>query len=288
MENTRPTAFITDATSGIGKEFARRFAASGYDLIITGRRYPELKKVADTIEAEYPVRVKFTINDLADGQYCQQLCEEIKANGNVEILVNNAGFGINHAFHMTCIEEIRSMIFTHMVATVELIHAVLPGMMQHGTGTIINVSSLAAFTPGLTRSIYLGTKTFIHYFTEALGTEINHSGIKIQSLCPGMTMSDFHRNICDDKFRKKMHLLPFMSAEKVVAKSLNALDKRWILCVPGAWNKLFYILARLIPTRLLMKISGFRQEEPYCQPGEKTGGQIDMTHTKSASLNFAC
>ena len=163
MENNRPTAFITGATSGIGKEFACRFAENGFNLIITGRRKLELEHVAKAISTDYRIKVTFIIGDLANQRYRQKLCNRIKEAGDIDALVNNAGFGIDQSFYTIGIDEIRSMILTHTLATVELIHAVLPGMIERRRGTIINVSSLGAFMPGLTRSMYLGTKSFVHY-----------------------------------------------------------------------------------------------------------------------------
>jgi uncharacterized protein len=260
METKRPIALITGATSGIGKEFAFRLAASGYDLIITGRRETELNNVADSITSEYKARVEVIAGDLAGRQYRLRLCRRAIRADDIDVLVNNAGFGIDHEFQTISIDEIRSMIFTHMLATVELIHAVLPGMIKRHSGTIINVSSLAAFIPGFSRSIYLGTKSFVHYFTEALSTEIGTFGIRLQSLCPGMTVSDFHRN-CSEKPGKGMHLLPFMTPNEVVTKSFRSLEMGYTLCIPGACNKMLYLIARLLPTRLLMKISCFRREK---------------------------
>ena len=262
MKALNSIAFITGATSGIGKEFANRFAASGYDLILTGRREPELKQVAEAISNEHHVKVEIMIGDLTDSNYCQALCERIKQAGNIEVLVNNAGFGIEDVFHMIKIEEIRSMLCTHMMATVELIHAVLPGMIRRRCGTIINLSSLGAFTPGFSKSLYLGTKAFIHYFTEALLPEVHKYGIRLQSLCPGMTVSDFHRHIKDETYRKKIHRLPFMLPEEVVARSFKALKRGVVLCIPGVLNKLLYLISRLLPIRVLMLISGSGKEQP--------------------------
>lgn len=288
MENKQPIAFITGATSGLGKEFACRFAASGYDLIITGRRKTELIKVAKNISSEYKVRVEVIIGDLANRIYLLKLCERIKKSGNTDVLVNNAGFGIDHAFHMIGIDDIRSMLFTHMNATVELIHAVLPGMIKRRRGTIINVSSLGAFIPGLTRSLYLGTKSFVHYFTEALSTEISPFGIRVQSLCPGMTVSDFHRNICYNEMEKRKRQLPFMTPEEVVTSSLRSLEKGCTLCIPGAINKLFYIVAKLLPTRVLMQTSGFRKEKPLMVPEDSQGMKLLKTDRISLTLRHAC
>ncbi|TSA25639.1 MAG: SDR family oxidoreductase [Bacteroidetes bacterium] len=261
MENNGSTAIITGATSGIGKEFACRFAEKGYNLIITGRRKSELKKVAKAISTDYRVDVQVIIGDLADQQYRQELCNRIKEACDIDALVNNAGFGIDQSFYTIAIEEIRSMILTHTLATVELTHAVLPGMIERRRGMIINVSSLGAFMPGLTRSLYLGTKSFVHYFTEALSTEVRPLGIRIQSLCPGMTRSDFHRNMQNEKLEKKLRLIPFMSPEEVVNTSLVSVEKGRIFCIPGAINKLFYFIAKVLPVRVFMQIAGFRKED---------------------------
>ena len=266
METKNPIAVITGATSGIGKEFASRFAEKGYDLVITGRRKIQLKEVAKSISSQSGIHVEVSTGDLSNRLYRQRLCTRIRALGNVDVLVNNAGFGINQAFQKTGIDEIRSMIDTHTVATVELIHAVLPGMTGRRRGTIINVSSLGAFIPGFTRSLYLGTKCFNHYFTEALSTELVPLGIRLQSLCPGMTTSDFHRHIHDGNLEKKMGLLPFMSPEDVVSTSLKSLDSGRVLCIPGAMNKVLYLLAKILPTQVLMMLSGFRKEETAPAP----------------------
>ena len=260
METKNKVAFITGATSGIGKEFACRFAGKGFDLIITGRRKQILAEVASVISSTYGVNVEIMTGDLCDSRYRDRLCKRIMDAGNIEVLINNAGFGIDREFYGIRLEGIRSMIGTHALATAELIHAVLPGMIARGTGTIINVSSLGAFIPGFTRSLYLGTKSFVHYFSEALSAEIRHFGIKVQSLCPGMTESDFHRGISDPGRNKKMHLLPFMRPEKVVSASLRSLEKEWLFCIPGAYNKLLFALASVLPPRLLILLAGFQHD----------------------------
>lgn len=259
MKTSHPTALITGATSGIGKVFAFRYAGKGYDLILTGRRKKELEGVAATIAGRYPVHVSLMTGDMTDPEYRQRLAGRIRQEEDLEVLVNNAGFGIDRAFDQTAIEEIRSMMYTHMTATVELIHAALPAMIRRSSGTIINVSSLGAFIPGLTRSLYLATKSFVHYFTEALSTEIHRQGIRIQSLCPGMTVTDFHRNNHNEKLQDKLRLIPFMSAEAVVDTSLRSLEHGHVFCIPGVINKLFYTIAKLLPIKLLAAMSGFRK-----------------------------
>ena len=261
MEPNQHTAIITGATSGIGKAFAHRFAENGFNLIITGRRPEELKNVAKTLSTTYNIIVTTFIGDLTDPQIRLNLCNLIKETGKIDVLINNAGFGIDLPFYGTCITDISSMISTHIVATTEITHAVLPEMIRQRKGIIINVSSLGAFIPGLTRSMYLATKSFVHYFTESLSMEVRQFGITVQSLCPGMTRSDFHRNHTNAELEKKFELIKFMTPEEVVDQSLKALKKRRVLCIPGALNKLFFVIAKSLPLWVLQRISGFRNEE---------------------------
>ena len=261
MEPHHHTAVITGATSGIGKAFASAFAEKGFDLIITGRRKEDLLKVVNTLSSGYGIRVETFVGDLADPLNRLALCQMIQQAGEIEVLINNAGFGIDRPFHGNSIDEIRSMISTHILATSELTHIVLPGMMNRKKGTIINVSSLGAFTPGLTRSMYFSTKSFVHYFTVSLFIEVRSFGIKVQSLCPGLTRSDFHRNLQNEELQKKFRLLKFSTPEEVVSQSLKTLEKGRVMCIPGTVNKLFFIIAKCLPSRILMRIAKFRNKE---------------------------
>jgi short-subunit dehydrogenase len=261
MEPHHHTAVITGATSGIGKAFASEFAKKGFDLIITGRRKEELLKVANTLAYDYNIRVKTFAGDLADPRNRLALCQMIQQEGEIDVLINNAGFGIDRPFHGNTLDDIRSMISTHILAISELTHIVLPGMINRRKGTIINVSSLGAFTPGLTSGMYFSTKSFVHYFTLSLFMEIRSFGIKVQSLCPGLTRSDFHRHLRNEELEKKFRLLKFMTPEEVVIQSLKALEKGGVLCIPGTVNKLLFIIAKCLPSRILMKIAKFRNKE---------------------------
>ncbi len=261
MEPYHHTAVITGATSGIGNAFATEFAKKGFDLIITGRRKEELLKVANTLSNDNDIRVEIFVGDLADPRNRLALCQMIQQAGEIDVLINNAGFGIDRPFHGNSLDDIRSMISTHILATSELTHIVLPGMMNRKKGTIINVSSLGAFTPGLTRSMYFSTKSFVHYFSMSIFMELRSFGIKVQSLCPGLTCSDFHRNLQNEELEKKFRLLKFMTPKEVVFQSLKALEKDRVLCIPGAINKLFFIIAKCLPSRILMRIAKFRNKE---------------------------
>jgi short-subunit dehydrogenase len=255
MKTTHQTAFITGASSGIGRAFACRFAQMGYDLVITGRRKPELDDIAEILRLAYQIRVEVITGDLGSRMHRRLLCRKIAACRNLKVLINNAGFGMQQEFFQAGSDTVRLMVETHVAATVELTRAALPGMIERHAGTIINVSSLGAFIPGFTKSLYLGTKSFIHYFTEALGTEVAPFGIKVQSLCPGMTTTDFHRHLESTPEKKRFRLLPFMEPEKVVSTSLRALSHGIITCIPGIFNRMLFILSRIIPTPCLAQLS---------------------------------
>lgn len=262
MKTQKLTALITGATSGIGKSFASKLAERGYDLILTGRRQEELQKVTDYIVTTFGVNVETFIGDLSDAKCRKEISERIKSHGNIDFLVNNAGFGIDHSFYRIKLEDMRSMVMTHDMAALEFIHAVIPGMMNRRQGTIINVSSLGAFVPGFTRSLYLATKSFIHYFTKALSMEVYPYGIKLQSLCPGMTYSDFHMRARKDNVNGKLNTFNFMTPDHVVDISLKSLKYGNVICIPGFLNKLLVLIAKVLPTIVLRRLSRFRNEAP--------------------------
>jgi len=261
MKKMKSYAVITGATSGIGKTFAERLAEKGYNLIISGRREEKLKETANRLVNRYGVEVKIILGDLSDAGFRVVFAEMLRKNQDIEVLVNNAGFGIDKPFYKISIDEVHAMINTHVQSTVDFTHAVLPGMIGKRSGVIINVSSLGAFIPGLTRTLYLSTKSFIHSFSVALSMEMAPYGIKIQSLCPGMTKTDFHRAGIEGQLEKKLKGIHFMKPETVVNTSLRMLEKDRSFCIPGLTNHLFYMLAMILPKSVLRVLSSFRMEK---------------------------
>jgi short-subunit dehydrogenase len=262
MKTQHPKAVITGATSGIGRSFALKLAEKGYDLVLTGRRKKELNEVVEDISTKFNVRVETIIGDLTD-EFCREkISNRIKSEHSIDLLINNAGFGIDHAFHRIALEDVHSMIMTHDMAAIDFIHAALPGMINLRKGAIINVSSFGLFFPGFTRSLYLATKSFIHYFTKALSMEVYPYGVRVQSLCPGMTYSDFHMRSGSESIKKVSGPLPFMSPERVVTISLKALEEGSVVCIPGTLNKLMLVIAKLLPVCALRWLSRNRIEKP--------------------------
>jgi hypothetical protein len=243
------TALITGATSGLGLEFARQFASTGYSLIITGRRKEIIRAAADELSRVYGVEVEIVIAELSSDTGIKKVLNAAAKAGSIDVLVNNAGFGLNNLFHNESIENHIKMTAVHINAAVILTRAVLPEMIKRGRGTIINVSSLGSFLPTPLNSIYGGTKAFLNIFTESLHTELKHKGIIFQSLCPGFTSTDFHKSMGVDEEIKK-EVKSWMSPEDVVRYSIKKLGSGKVVCIPGFGNRVLRLLPLVLPKKL--------------------------------------
>lgn len=252
----KKTALITGASSGIGAEFARRFAGRGYDLVITGRRKELLEAVASEVREKSGVRVETVIVELTDENAVKSLEEKIRGMEDLEILVNNAGFGSREpTFADTPIETVVAMLRVHDEVPVRLMHAALPAMLKRNSGVIINVCSIAGFVVGPGSAMYNSTKAMLASATESLALELRGTGIKIQALCPGFTFSDFHKKKGwppDAPMYRK-----FVTAEHVVKCSLKHIDSggKNIVVIPGIKNKFLCWAARAVPRWFLYRMA---------------------------------
>lgn len=237
---------ITGATSGIGAEFAKAFARQNYDLILTGRRKDKINSLAGSLQKQYQISVETVIAEFANPNVVDDLAKKLQAKTNIAVLVNNAGFGSRNKFAEQNLAECLDMIQVHDVATVRFTHAVLPNMIANNKGTIINVSSIWPFLPFGGRTIYAASKAFLNTFSVDLSKEVKKSGIKIQALCPGLVVSDFHQR--PGIKRESIKGYKPMLASKVVALALKALRQRKVIYIPGFKNKLIVFAATL--TRL--------------------------------------
>ena len=251
--HTHGTACITGASSGIGEVFARRLAGQGYNLLLHGRRKERLEHLCLELQQRHGIRAEYILADFSRPEEIRSVEERIQGIEDLEILVNNAGFGARKSFTHDAIEPQEEMIHTHVLATVRLTHAALRGMLERNKGTIINVSSVAGFLVGPNSATYCATKAYITSFTESLHLELTGTGIRLQALCPGFTRSDFHSRIgidtSGDFYRN------FMSAEEVVDTSLRGLKGNTVICVPGMRYKLVVIASRLLPRRVYYRIA---------------------------------
>ena len=231
-------AFITGASAGIGASYARALAEIGFDLVLLARRRGRLQALANELESNASVPCEIISADLSDMEEIKKVTDHIGQIDNLDVLINNAGFGTIGYFADIPIEKSMRMVHTHMTATVHFTHAALSGMRKRKRGIIINVSSMGAFilTPG--NVLYDATKSFLVTFSENLWLEVRDMGIKVQALCPGFTRTELHE-VGDFKDFDK-NIIPdslWMMPDEVVRLSLEALEKsRKVTFVPG-WKK---------------------------------------------------
>ena len=186
------TALITGASSGIGEELARVHAQAGGDLIIVARRRQRLEQLAEELTDAYGVAVHVMAADLAKPRAAQKLFTEIEARElEVDVLINNAGFGAFGAFHESELLREQGMMQVNMVALTELTYLLVQGMVQRGNGKILNVGSVAGFFPGPLQAVYFASKAYVNSFSQALAAELKGTGVTVTVLCPGPVATEF-------------------------------------------------------------------------------------------------
>jgi uncharacterized protein len=247
------TALITGASSGLGNVFAQRFAQSGYDLIITGRRQDKLNQIAEELIRKYDISVQVVLAELSAEEDIEKLVEMIESQDHIHVLVNNAGYGSGMEFCKCDLTSHLQMLQVHVVATLRLVYAIMPQMITRREGTIINVSSLGAFMPAPGSTMYSATKLFLKSFTESLHMEVSRYGIKLHCLCPGFTHTDFHSRRATGNLHKNSGMIPWMEAETVVDDCLQAVQDGKVVYVPGVINRLLIRIVSMMPGSLYYK-----------------------------------
>lgn len=278
----RPVAVVTGASSGIGAVFARKLAARGYDLLLIARREDRLRSLARELAETYRVDTDFLAADLGADADLERVADRIRNEPRLGLLVNNAGFGTQGFFFEIDVKGQEQMHRLHVLATMRLTHAALANLVPRNvagrdegekkTGTgVINVASVAGFGQAPTSVSYCATKTWMNSFTEGLAIElsIKAPGVKVQALCPGFTLSEFHDVVGMD--RRAIAKSLWMSADFVVEESLRGFERGKLFVIPGWRYKLIVAGMRLIPGQLQRKIvaSGARRlRRPLPQTGK--------------------
>ena len=235
------TALITGASAGLGAEYARQLAAAGTNLILVARRLDRLEELARELREKHAMTAKTLQADLATSEGLEHVERRIAETASLDLLVNNAGFGGGPgSFIEREAGHHLGMVQVHVATTVRLCRAALPGMIARGRGGVINVASIAAFSP-FSGPMYSGTKAFLVMFSENLQSELRETGVSVQALCPGMTHTEFHEVAEIDKSIVPPAL--WMTAKEVVRISLRRLG-RGAVCVPGWKNKTIAFLMR--------------------------------------------
>jgi len=256
-EIKRPSALITGASAGLGAEFARQLARAGYDLVLVARRQNRLDELGKSLEKEHGINAESLVADLADPNALRAVENRISSEPRLEMLVNNAGFGIRGYFADTDIDEQERMIRVHCIAPARLSHAALPAMIARDKGAIVNVASVAGFAPSPGSVNYHATKAYALGMSEALHLELIDTGVYVQALCPGFTITEFHDVLKSD--RRAIPKSWWMDAEDVVGESLREAFRRdgagspngRVIVVPGARYRRLASIARLVPRTML-------------------------------------
>lgn len=248
---------ITGASSGIGAALAEQFAARGHHLVLTARRRERLEALATGLHRRHGVAVTVISCDLADPGGVDSLLAELHSLGlEVTTLINNAGFGLRGDFAGSDWSRDAAMLQLMLMAPARLCHQLLPPMLARGSGTIINVASLAGLVPGLPGStLYSATKAFLIRFSQSLAAETAPAGLRVLAVCPGYVRSEFHAVLGVEERMQRLPGLFWMDAGELARRIGRALDRRTVVQVPGLINGLIALLARLLPEAVAVRIS---------------------------------
>src|SRR6476660_5025152 len=242
---SRTTALITAATAGIGHEYAVRPAAGGHGRVLAARAVARPDQVADELRRAHQVEVEVLSADLTDRADLARVEARLADHDRpVDLLVNNAGFGLKKRFLDNTADEETAMLEVLVTAVLRLTHAALAAMAERGHGGIINVSSVAAFLP---RGSYSAAKAWVNSFSEWAHMEYGPRGVKVMALCPGFTKTEFHERMQV----KRGDGFMWLDVEFLVRKSLEDFDKGRAYSIPGAQYKAITALTKAIPNRLL-------------------------------------
>jgi len=251
MTITRPLALVTGASSGIGAAYARRLAAQGYDLLLVARRVDRLTELATELVRRHGVQAEPLPADLTKAVELKAVEDRIAREERLEFLLNNAGFGASGRFYESPLEIQDAMHRLHVMATLRLSHAALRKMTARGKGVVVNVSSVASFIARPGSVSYHATKAWMNAFTEGVYLELKQarSPVRVQALCPGYTLTEFHDVKGEDRSVVAASL--WTPVEKVVDASLAGLERNKLFVVPGWRYKFIVFLLRLIPRPVL-------------------------------------
>jgi hypothetical protein len=241
-------ALVTGATSGIGESFTRLLAENNYNIVLVARDLPRLQERAQGLQEKFKVETHIIQADLSTDAGCTAV-EKYIANNQVDVLINNAGFGLNKAFTMSALDAEQEMFDVLVRTPMRLMHVALPLMKERNKGVVINVSSVAGFIAGGT---YSASKSYLTVLSESLHTELAGTNIKISALCPGFTRTEFHQ-----RGRMSMKGLPsfmWLDSDKLVAKAWSDALKGAAVSIPGWQYRLLVLVIQTLPRSVIRKV----------------------------------
>jgi hypothetical protein len=248
-----PTVLITGASSGIGKELSSLFAADGCRLVLTGRNEERLYAVQQSLQQSHSAQVKVVTIDLSAPGASDELIGGLRREGiHIDVLVNNAGFGLHGPFADMPTADALALIDVQIRSFTQLTSMLLPGMLERGRGGILNVASTAAFQPGPLMAVYYAAKSYVLSFTEALAGELRGTGVRVTALCPGPTRTPFIQRA--GLQRSRLFGAGLMDPAVVAKAGYAGFQSGKTVIVPGYRNRLMAASVRFLPRRLLTAV----------------------------------
>lgn len=243
------TALITGASAGIGESYAKQLASAGSNLVLVARDLTRLEKLAAELRSAHGVEVEVLQVDLSDRTQLDKVC--VRAAGeDIDLVVNNAGFGIKQPFVGGTIEAEQNLLDVLVTAVMRITHAALPGMIARDRGGVINVSSIAGW---MSSGTYSSAKAWVTSFSEALATLHRKSNVHVMALCPGFTRTEFH-----SRAKMEIETIPnwmWLDVDVVVSKSLKDFKNGKAISVPGMQYKFFSFIAQYLPRPIVRRLS---------------------------------
>lgn len=257
---SKPVALVTGASGGIGLELARLCARDGHDVVLVARNQSKLEELAKYLSGMYAVRAEVVVADLADPGAPRAVMDQVIARGlAVDVLVNNAGFGLWGLFGRHDEQRILELLQVNITALTQLTRLVLPRMVSQRGGRILNVASAGAFAPGPLMAVYFATKSYVLHFSEAIANELEGTGVTVTALCPGPVATGF--SAASGMYDVNLQALPgALDAASVAERGYRGMRRGQRVVVPGLAMKLLIFSTRLGPRWLVTRITRRLQE----------------------------
>jgi len=260
------TALITGASTGIGYELARIFAARGYHLVVVARDEQKLGALAELVTRQHGTKVAVIPQDLSSPSAAEQVAQALARHGlAVDVLVNNAGIGLYGEFARGDWAAQQQLLQLNIMTLAHLTRLLLPSMIERRQGKILNIASTAAFQPGPLMALYYASKAFVLSFSEAIANELAGTGVTVTALCPGPTTTEFQRKAGVEHTRLMSGRI--MDARHVAQAGFDGLMAGKAIVVPGFRNRLLVWLVRLMPRSFVVRVVRGIQEERRPVPG---------------------